>query len=500
MENNVFTDQLRRLYPKGSVVAVVCNQFGDTGKGAIVDRFMSIADICVRAGGGDNCGHTIEANGHKYVTHIIPSGIIYDELGLTSVIAHGVAFNPLTAQLELEEFSKAGISHNNLKISFRAKLIMPHNIFFDMLSASLANKSKRIGTTGRGIGPVFNDFVSRIGLRVSDMLDYVVMRDKLNLIMRDKIAFLHSLDRDMLKEILNNERLEKGRFYNPKSILDVDKIVERYLELGTYFKDYICDAEAYIKSRLGKDTIIFEGSQGALLDINLGTYPYVTSTQCTAAGFVSGANLRAQDITKTLGTVKAYMTRVGEGPFPTEIGCYDAVSRYQEISEEFSTVPIIEKMNSKNQIIQAGSIGVIGNEFGATTGRPRRIGWIDLVALRYAIDINGSDIAITKLDVLTGLKKLKLCVSYRYVGHDVTYIPLSNNEYLDRFIPEADILKHCQPVYEEMQGWEEDISQVRAWSDLPQAAKNYLLRIEELAHANIIMIGVGAHRDSMFFK
>ncbi len=497
---SIFERQMRQSYSKGSTIAVGCNQWGDTGKGAIVDRFMHIADICVRSMGADNCGHTMHVNGMKYVSHMIPSGILFDSKGIVSVIARDVALNPLTARLELAEFTKAGITCNNLKISFRAKLILPYHILFDMLSESKSGKAKKIGTTGRGVGPVFQDYIARVGLTVGDMLDEGVMYQKLYHVLRDRIAFLKTLDIGMVREVMQHERLENGLFFHSKHILDIDAIVERYREHGEFFRDMICDTEAYLKSQLGTATIVFEGAQGLLLDINQGSYPFVTSSRCSVAGIANGAGLREKNITDPLGVVKAYVTRVGEGAFPTEIGGYDAVSTYKtQWHDKLVDVPLVEQINDSNEVIQGGAIGMIGGEVGATTGRSRRVGWLDLVALRHAIGINGSQIVITKLDVLTGIKKIPVCTEYCYEGKDNPAIPLHTGQFLDEMIPENEILKHCRPIYTYLDGWDEDISNVRSWTDLPENAQKYLSLIEELSGAKIVMIGVGPEREQVFF-
>jgi adenylosuccinate synthase len=408
----------------------------------------------------------------------------------------------LTARQELDYLTGLGISHNNLKISFRARLILPHHILLDMLSESLAEKSKKIGTTGRGVGPVFQDHVARTGLMVMDMLNADTLRAKLAYVLRDKIAFLKTLDPELIKEVMYQERLEKGRFFCPETILNIDAIVARYIEHGEYFRKMICDTESYLKSQLGKKCIVFEGAQGALLDINQGSYPFVTSSRCTTAGLASGAGLHESDITVSLGVVKAYLTRVGEGSFPTEIGGNNAVNTYnQNIRKglDIAGISLSAQINSSDPIVQGGAIGVVGNEFGATTGRPRRIGWMDLPALRYAIDINGPKIVITKLDILTGIEKLPICVRYRYEGPDNPAIPLARDQELEVMIPEDEILKHCQPIYEKMDGWEEDISGVRSWHDLPPNARKYLYRIVKLTGAKIEMIGVGPGREQTFF-
>ncbi len=492
-------EELRIRYRRGEVIAVVCNQWGDTGKGAIVDRFMAIADICVRSTGGDNCGHTVEANGKKYVSHMIPSGIIFDGRGMISVIARDVAFNPLTARQELEEFERAGISHRNLKISFRAKLTMPHHVIMDMLSEGRAEQGRKIGTTGRGIGPVFQDHVARTGLTVMDMLNPDVMRSKLQHVLRDKIAFLQTLDREAVAAAFSHPRLEAGRFYDPANIFNIDAIVARYAEHGECFRGMICDAEAFLKAQLGVATMVFEGAQGALLDVNQGTYPYVTSSRCTTAGLMNGAGLHESDVTQSLGVVKAYVTRVGEGSFPTEIGGYNAVNAYRERQLEFAAMPFKDQINSADGIIQGGAIGMKGKEFGATTGRPRRVGWQDAVALRYAVGINGPKVVVTKLDILTGIKELKICVGYRYEGPPNLAVPLAKGQVIEVMIPEDDVLKYCQPVYETLPGWSADISAARSWQDLPPNARAYLARIEVLTGAKIVMVGVGPDRDQTFF-
>ncbi len=495
-----WTEDLRKRYRDGDVIVVVCNQWGDTGKGAIVDRLMAIADICVRSTGGDNCGHTIETGGKKYVSHMIPSGIIFDGRGLVSVIARDVAFNPLTARQELEAFAAAGISHDNLKISFRAKLTMPHHILLDMLAEHMAAAGDKIGTTGRGIGPVFQDHVARTGLIVADLLDPETLRRKLERALRDKVAFLKTLDPEMVRVAMAHPRLESGLFYDPERIINVDAVVERYVQHGRYFAPMICDTEVYLKAHRGVSTMVFEGAQGTLLDINQGTYPFVTSSRCTAAGLLNGAGLSEYDGTDVLGVVKAYLTRVGEGSFPTEIGGYNAVASYQAMwRDQLADLPLVEQMNSDVAIIQGGAIGLKGNEFGATTGRPRRVGWQDAVALRYAIGINGQNIIVTKLDVLTGLKTLKICVGYRYDGPTNRAIPLASGQTIEVMIPEDEILKYCTPIYETFPGWDEDISSARSWDELPAAARDYLTALEKLTEATIVMIGVGPERDQTFF-
>lgn len=490
---------LLNYFSPGSVISVHCNQWGDTGKGKLLDLIMAIAKIGERPMGADNCGHTMVINGKKIVTHMIPSSIVHDELGIISVIGRGVAFNPLTARKELGILTDSGVTWKNLKISFRAKLTMPYHILFDRLSEARANPDKKIGTTGRGVGPVFRDHVGRVGLCVRDMLDADVMCQKLYHVLPDRIAFLQTLDPELIKAILQHDDLENGLFFHPTEMLDVDAIIVRYLEHGKFFRDVIVDAEKYVRSHVGKTTIALEGAQGALLDIDDGSYPFVTSSRCTVAGLAHGAGLREADITHRIGVVKAYQTRVGAGCMPTEIGGYNAVEIFARDHKGHADTDFSLLINDPNPVIQGAAIGRVGGEFGATTGRLRRIGWLDLVALRYAVGINGPDIAITKLDVLTGITKIPVCVGYEYCGQDNPAIGLTHGQILDVMMPENDILKQCTPIYEMLDGWNENISDALSYHDLPENAQHYLDFIEERADVNIILISVGPDREQTFF-
>lgn len=493
--------QLIACFGLGSVIGVFCNQWGDTGKGKILDLLMAIAGIGERPMGADNCGHTIFANGQKIVTHMIPSSIIHDDRGIMSVIGRGVAFNPLTAKRELEMLMAVGVTSKNLKISFRAKLTMPYHILFDRLTEARANPEKRIGTTGRGVGPVFQDHVGRTALFVRDMLDEDVLYQKLQHVLPDRIAFLKTLDSQIIKEILDHDHLENGLFFHPKKMLDIDAIVARYVEHGSFFAASICDAEKFVRSCVGKTTIALEGAQGALLDIDQGSYPFVTSSRCTVAGLANGAGLREKDVTHKIGVVKAYITRVGEGHMPTEIGGYNAVEIFARDFEKYSTTTDYSLLiNDPNSVIQGAAIGRVGGEFGATTGRLRRIGWLDLVALRHAVYHNGPDIAVTKLDVLTGITVIPVCVGYTYRGPNDHAIGLEHEQELTVMMPENDILKHCEPIYEYLPGWDEDITGVTHYDDLPLNAQRYLEFIEERADVNIILVSVGPDREQTFFR
>ncbi|MFA5986276.1 MAG: adenylosuccinate synthetase [Parcubacteria group bacterium] len=493
-------DMLLNYFFTGSVISVYCNQWGDTGKGKILDLLMAIARIGERPMGADNCGHTIVANGQKIVTHMIPSSIVHDALGIVSVIGRGVAFNPLTARRELEMLMDSGVTWENLKISFRAKLTMPYHILFDRLSEARANPDKKIGTTGRGVGPVFQDHVGRTGLCVRDMLDADVMCQKLQHVLPDRITFLKTLDPMLIKELLHHDDLENGLFFHPTEMLDIDAIIVRYLEHGKFFNAVITDAEKYVRSHVGKVTIALEGAQGAILDIDDGSYPFVTSSRCTVAGLAHGAGLREGDITHKIGVVKAYQTRVGAGCMPTEIGGHNAVEIFVRDYKRYSATSDFSLLiNDPDPIIQGAAIGRVGGEFGATTGRLRRIGWLDLVALRYAVELNGPDVSITKLDVLTGIKKIPVCVGYTYRGLSNPAIGLEHDQILTVMMPENDILEQCEPIYEILDGWDEDISGVTTYHDLPEKAQYYLDFIEMRADVNIVLISVGPDREQTFF-
>lgn len=493
-------DMLLNYFFEGSVISVHCNQWGDTGKGKILDLLMAIARIGARPMGADNCGHTIIANEKKIVTHMIPSSIIHDARGIVSVIGRDVAFNPLTARRELEMLMDSGVTWENLKISFRAKLTMPYHILLDRLIEVRANPDKKIGTTGRGVGPVFQDYVGRTGLCVWDMLNADVMSQKLHHVLPDRIAFLKTLDPGMIKEIMNHDDLENGIFFHPTEMLSIDAIIARYIEHGEFFRNTICDTEKYIQSQIGKKTIALEGAQGGLLDINYGTYPFVTSSRCTVAGLANGVGIRETDITHKIGVVKAYQTRVGAGCMPTEIGGHNAVEIFaQDYEDHNKEINFSELINDLNPIIQGAAIGRIGGEFGATTGRLRRIGWLDLVALRHIVYINGPDIAITKLDVLTGLTKIPVCIGYIYRGTSDSAIDLEYGQILTVMISENSILEKCEPIYEFLDGWSENISCVTSYFDLPRNAQCYLDFIEMRANVNIILISVGPDREQTFF-
>lgn len=414
-------------------VVLIGAQWGDEGKGKVTDFLAEKADIVVRYQGGNNAGHTVVVGEEEFKLHLIPSGILYPDK--ICVIGNGVVIDPAVLLTELEYLAARGIKTDNLRISERAHIIMPYHKKLDEVIEESKGDAK-IGTTKRGIGPAYMDKAARMGIRFVDMLD--------------KEEFSLLLDRNLQEK---NNLLAK--VYGAEGF-DKDAVMNEYLDYADRLRRYAADTSIIIHDALasGKN-VLFEGAQGTLLDLDHGTYPYVTSSHPIAGAACTGAGLGPTKITKTLGIIKAYTTRVGEGPFPTELN--DEVG-----------VHLRDK----------------GHEFGTTTGRPRRCGWFDAVIASYAVRISGLDsLAVTKLDVLTGMDTLKICTGYR-----------RGSEVFKDFPASLKTLAQCEPVYEEMPGWQEDISSAKTFAELPAAAQNYLKRISELAGAPISIIGVGTRR------
>ncbi len=416
----------------GSLV-IVGTQWGDEGKGKITDFLTDKADVVVRYQGGNNAGHTVIANDITYKLHLIPSGVVQNK---PSIIASGVALDPIWLAEEMNILQEQGLSFDNLLIDKRTHLIMPYHKLLDALNEQSLG-DKEIGTTKRGIGPCYTDKTKRIGIRVCDLLD--------------KDVFLEKLTNNVNK--INRELQE---IYN-ETPLDINEIYQQYIEISSMLRPYVSDASVVLNDYIKKGSkVLFEGAQGTLLDIDYGTYPYVTSSHPTSAGVCIGTGVGPTAINEVVGIAKAYTTRVGSGPFPTEL---------LDETGEF----LREK----------------GFEFGTTTGRPRRCGWLDTVILKYSARINGlTSIALTKLDTLTGLDKIKICTGYRY-----------NDSVIDDFPPELNILEQCVPIYEEMDGWDEDISSAKSVEDLCDNAKRYVNKIEELCGVEIGIISIGPDRE-----
>ena len=418
----------------GKNVVVIGTQWGDEGKGKVVDLLTDRAAAVVRFQGGHNAGHTLVIDGETTVLHLIPSGILREKV--LCLIGNGVVLSPSALLEELEMLDKAGVpARERLRISESCPLILPYHIALDQ-ARELARGKKAIGTTGRGIGPAYEDKVSRRGLRLGELLDPA-----------------HFTER--LREVMEYHNFALQHYFKADPV-DYQQVLDEALAQGEQIAPMVADIPGLLHQmrRAGKD-IMFEGAQGALLDIDHGTYPYVTSSTTTAGGAASGSGVGPRHLDYVLGIVKAYTTRVGAGPFPTEL--FDDVGNH---------------------------LGEKGHEFGATTGRQRRCGWLDTVALRRSLDINSvTGMCITKLDVLDGLETLKLAVSYTL-----------NGEQLDEPPAGADLIEQCEPVYIEMPGWSDSTVGVKNYADLPAAAKDYLKKIEELTGTPIAIISTGPDR------
>ena len=417
-----------------SVTVVIGSQWGDEGKGKIVDLLSDHIDIVARYQGGANAGHTICWGDQTFILHLIPSGIFHD--GVMCVIGNGVVIDPVAMIDEIDKVKSLGYDvKGRLLVSHNAHLIMPYHKKIEE-ARERARDAGAIGTTGRGIGPAYVDKYARTGIRVVDLLDREVLRAKLKVSIEEKNAILKSV-----------YRAEE---------LNVEQIIDEYIEFDQLIDPYITDTTQYLGYALkeGK-TILAEGAQGALLDIDFGTYPFVTSSHPTIGGCCTGLGIPATSIKRVIGITKAYCTRVGNGPFPTEL--------------EDETGKRLRK---------------IGHEYGATTGRPRRCGWLDLVALRYTAMINGlTEIAITKMDVLSGLDEIKICTRYRL--HD---------KETNRYPNEGQTLAKVEPLYEVVPGWKDDITGITHYRDLPKAAQDYLSFISSFMETDISIVSTGPKR------
>ncbi|HEX6665446.1 MAG TPA: adenylosuccinate synthase [Solirubrobacterales bacterium] len=440
-------------------VVIVGAQWGDEGKGKITDLLAEQAEVIVRFQGGNNAGHTIVREGRQYKFHLIPSGILHSEK--TCVIGNGVVVDPRVLLGEIDELKRAGISVRNLRISANAHLIMPYHVLLDTAGETKLGKLS-IGTTRRGIGPCYADKALRLGIRVQDLLDEKILRTKIRAAIEPKQQALRELSvarRKIRKEAGEDAKVPEAAVADvPDPRLDLHTMVEEHVSFGHRLEPHIADTARLCWDTLdaGK-TVIFEGAQAALLDLDHGTYPFVTSSNPIAGAATVGAGVGPTDITEVWGIAKAYATRVGAGPFPTELE--------DELGDH-----MVER----------------GHEFGTTTGRRRRCGWMDLVALRYAVRLNRMDsLAITKLDVLSGIGPLRVAVRYRSKEGAV----------LDTFPYHQSILHSATPEYEELPGFDEDIGDCREEAELPQAARDYLAYISDFVKVPVRLVGVGPDRD-----
>lgn len=495
---------LERLLHDVKTLAIVCNQWGDTGKGKFVDYFAKEwADIIARGTGGANAGHTIVVNGRQLILHLIPSGIQHDRDGKINMIGSGVAFDPRAAIKELEALQQADITYNRLMIAHDAKLVLPQHLLIERLKEFLAGRNK-IGTTGRGIGEVYGDYVLRIGLTVNDMLNPDIFRAKLERNLQAKGPFLKSFDRDNLEAMMQLPQMGSGAFFDRERILNRNAIIETYLGYGRTLDGFIHDTKAFLRERLGRSRILLEGAQGHLLSIDYGAHPYVTSSDCSIQGLARGVGLKESEVDKVLGIVKAfYMTRVGEGAFPTELGgeqsaAWCAAHKREEEQAQFSDVSV----NDADPFRQGIAIRRAGNEYGATTGRPRRVGWLDLPLLQAATAVNGSEVILTKVDVLDGCGEIKVCTQHAYKGPQIRRGQQHVFDWwlLNRALMEEDILRHCEPCYQTFPGWMSDISGCRTYEALPAPLRHIIEYVESTASVRVRMISVGPERGQTIVK
>lgn len=421
-------------------IAVIGAQWGDEGKGKIIDILSQDKDITVRYQGGNNAGHTVVVGNKTYVFHLLPSAILHK--GKMSVIGNGVVVDPKALLDEIDELNQKGIkvSPGKLRISGLCHIVMPYHRILDGLREE--KRKNKIGTTGRGIGPCYADKVTRCGIRMIDLLNPAVLESKLDDNLREK-----------------NEIFRKVYGRNDFALGD---IFSEYLSYGKRLAPYVCDTVLYLnKSIEDKKTVLFEGAQGTFLDIDFGTYPFVTSSNSFIGGACSGTGVPPTKIHKVIACVKAYTTRVGEGPFPTEF------------KDELKDI-IREK----------------GREFGATTGRPRRCGWFDSVLVRYAVIINGvTALAMMKMDVLDDLEKIKICTGYKFKGKLIKTFPM-----------DFEVLSKAEPVYEIVPGWQTSTSGIRQFKKLPVNAQRYIKRLEELLKVKVEIISVGSKRDEIIYR
>jgi adenylosuccinate synthase len=413
---------------------LVGTQWGDEGKGKATDLLGDRMDLVVRYQGGNNAGHTVQAGGHTLKLHLVPSAILSP--GVTPVIADGVVVDPGLLLQEMDELQARGIATSRVLVSANAHLVMPYHLELDRVTERYLGRN-RLGTTKRGIGPAYADKAARIGLRVQDLTDEKIFRQKLEVVLKEKNAIL-------------------SRVYN-RLPLQAEDIVRDYLGYGERLAPHIADTSAVLYRALRDGMgVLLEGAQGTLLDLDHGTYPFVTSSNPVAGGALVGAGLGPKEVDRVIGVTKAYVTRVGSGPFPTEDEG-EAGARMQER----------------------------GQEFGTTTGRRRRCGWFDAVVLRYAARVNGlTELFLTKLDVLSGLPSVKVCVAYRYGGEVFEDVP-----------PHQSIIHNAEPVYEELEGWPEELSHARGLDDLPPAARKYVERLADLGDVPVRTVSVGPSRE-----
>lgn len=418
-------------------IVVFGSQWGDEGKGKIVDMLAEDAKAIVRFQGGNNAGHTLVVDGEECILHLIPSGVLHE--GKKCLIGNGVVLDPFVFCEELDKLTAKGldVSAARMMISKKTHIIMPYHRLMDAAREAAKSDDGKIGTTGRGIGPCYEDKMNRCGIRAGDLADHELLKSKIVKALEEKnVLFQHLYSADPM---------------------DAEAIYNEVLPIAERLTPYLGDVSSAIQEANGN--VLFEGAQGTHLDIDHGTYPFVTSSNTVTANAASGSGCSPRDLDRIIAIVKAYTTRVGSGPFPTE------------------------QFNEDGDYMQKQ-----GHEFGATTGRKRRCGWLDLVVLKESVRLNGpTELAITKLDVLSGMKELKVCTAYKYKGETIAYPPQEQNG-----------MAYVEPVYETLPGWDEDITGARSWDDLPKNAANYLKRIEEITGVKVGIVSVGPDRVQTF--
>ncbi|HEY4511315.1 MAG TPA: adenylosuccinate synthetase [Candidatus Paceibacterota bacterium] len=501
-------NSIERLVKNHRTIAVVCNQWGDSGKGKIVDYLAEWAVVIARGTGGANAGHTIWIKDKQFIFHLIPSGILYDSAGKVNVVGNGTVIDPCVFCDELSILNKESVSFNHLKIALNAKLVLPHHVLMDLVQEQeKAQGSGKLGTTGRGIGPAYVDHYARTGLVIGDLLNKDLLRKKLVSNHESKKHFFRYLLQQQewidIPKIMGSERLGSGMFYDNVTVIDLDAVIEKYTRCGEVIKEMIVDTDTLMRKALGRNNILLEGAQGNLLSIDFGSYPYVTSSDCSVEGLAKGVGLTSRAVDLTLGLVKAcYMTRVGSGPFPTEMGGDESAewcdSGIRQAEEKKAAVDAIASINDEREFWQGVRVRMEGDEYGATTGRPRRTGWLDLPLLRYSRMMSGDDIVITKLDVLDACKTIKLCTEYEYTGPTLRLGErmLHAGDRLRTAIPCAEVLSHCRPIYVECEGWQSDITKARVWDDLPHLCQKILRQIEKESETTIRVVSVGREREA----
>ena len=420
-------------------VVIIGAQWGDEGKGKATDLLAEHIDYVVKFNGGNNAGHTVVIGNEKYALHLLPSGILTP--GVTPVISNGVVIDLSVLFEEIDALNARGIDTSRLRVSANAHVIAPYNVTLDKVSERFLGK-RAIGTTGRGIGPTYADKINRVGIRVQDLFDESILRQKVEAALVGK--------NNLLTKVYN------------RAAIRADEVVTELLSFAERLRPYVADTALELYQAIdGGKLVLFEGGQATMLDVDHGTYPFVTSSNATAGGASTGSGIGPAEFKTVIGIVKAYTTRVGSGPFPTEL------------------------FDENGEFLRA-----TGHEYGTTTGRPRRCGWYDAPIARYSARINGvTDFVLTKLDVLTGLEQIPVCVAYEVDGKRVDEMPVSQTDF-----------HHAKPIYEYFPGWTEDISTARTMADLPKNAQDYIAKLESLSGARISAIGVGPARDAIIVR